>query len=429
MNRYETDQSGYGNRYGSQEYNPNGDIANGYTGTVMPGAVANQVSSSTPSTSKNPYAEILNYLPPVQAPAAASVVNPDAPSTPKDPTLPIVTGGPSVGQKTPPPAQVDTRGRAVAPPVQYSNSNPPPRPADMSDPAVAAAYYRNWGTNQGLTGYNQLFANITGDDVNTQRNLAVGGKFAAMGHPEYQDFGTWYLAGKPMPPTDPGPTTPITPDPAKPISGSSGGTSYGMPPGQNQPIAPQQSSDYSGILKQLQDLMAGQNTYEHTQLNRGMDARAAALGDFQSGGYGEINARANAQLTANEGDKLSGYLNQDWQSSLDRALQQYGINSSAASARYSADASLAGAGASAGASRYATDAALREAMIRDQTQRYQGDQSYNLGLAGLGLDQYKFDNPSINALLGMYLQMSPEQLAQFASNPQLFPGYYYQPHA
>lgn len=76
---------------------------------------------------------------------------------------------------------------------------------------------------------------------------------------------------------------------------------------------------------------------------------------------------------------------------------------------------------------YAANLGFQEAQIRDATSRYQGNQQYDLGLAGLGLDKYKFDNPNINALLGYYLQMSPEQLAMFASNPQLFPGYAYRP--
>lgn len=173
--------------------------------------------------------------------------------------------------------------------------------------------------------------------------------------------------------------------------------------------------------------MGGQFDYEQSQLNRRMNAQAAITGDINSGGYGEVSGRANAQLAADQGNRLSGYLNTDWQSALDRALQTYGIDTQAATGRYSADAGVAAASQGAGASMYAANLGFQEAQIRDATSRYQGNQQYDLGLAGLGLDKYKFDNPNINALLGYYLQMSPEQLAMFASNPQLFPGYAYRP--
>lgn len=155
---------------------------------------------------------------------------------------------PSRGQQTTPPATPsDPRTHPSAPPVVYTDANPPPRPSeqDMANPETAAAYYRLFGTNQGLTGYNPAFANITGDDVNAQRNFAVSGGFAAMGHSEYQDFGTWYLAGKPTPPAaNAGPPT-VSPQPGEPVWGPQVdywgnpiGPAVPPPAGGNQPPLP-----------------------------------------------------------------------------------------------------------------------------------------------------------------------------------------------
>jgi hypothetical protein len=175
---------------------------------------------------------------------------------------------------------------------------------------------------------------------------------------------------------------------------------------------------YAGILSQLQQLMNPQFNFESDQLNRHMNAQAALTGDFASGGYGEVNGRANAQLAADQGNRVSGMLNTDWQNELDRILKQYGIDIGSADSRYGADAGVKAAGIGAGASRYATDQRNNEA-----------NNSYNLGLAGLGLDKYKFDNPDINRLLGYYMQMSPEQLAQFATGtPNFFPTFGYNQH-
>lgn len=87
----------------------------------------------------------------------------------------------------------DPRTRPSAPPAAYSDVNPPPKPSDedMRDPEKAAAYYRLFNFK------NPAFASISGADVTNQRMLAVSGQFAAMGHPEWQDIGTWVLAGKP----------------------------------------------------------------------------------------------------------------------------------------------------------------------------------------------------------------------------------------
>lgn len=421
----------------AREYNPMGDSANGYAGTVSPGALSNQAGSSPSGggSNSNPYAEILKFLPRVSAIGQGGDPNPITPHVPNDPTSATPPAyGPSTATLPPSettPGQNPRGGHPSAPPPTYSATNPPPRPDGTDDPAIAANWYRQFAY------IDPSFGNITPNDVNAYRS-----------NPQGMTFDKWYLAGNRAPATAgtdpngnpiPAPTDPNSTPPAGtlPPTGTGGGTpgGFGAPtPSATPPVAPKapDPSGYAGILKQLQDLMGGQFSYEATQLNRRLNGQAAMLGDTASGGYQEVNARANTQLEADQGNRLSGYLNTDWQSSLDRALQEYGIDKNSSTALgvagINAGATMGAAGASAGASRYATDAALQEAMIRDRTSRYQGDQSYNLGLAGLGLDQYKFDNPSINALLGMYLQMSPEQLAQFASNPQLFPGYAYTPH-
>lgn len=435
MNNYAT----VPNEYRVPEYNPTGDSGNGYAGTVTPGAISNQINSSTGGVSNNPYADILKYLPRARAASTPSLG--DSPYNPAGttpgtttPQATLTRSDPSLGTATPAPSM--GRTRPSAPPSIYSDENPPPHPGPNASLTEIGNYYRSFGYK------NPAFSGIRDADIQAYWNDNKG-----------MQFGDWYLAGNrapadgpttvfdnpnPTPATTPTPTptpTPVVPTPV--LGGGNVAPRFDpntqLPGGQPLPASstagtPSSASDYSGILAQLQKLMGGQFDYESTQLNRRMSAQGAVSGDLNSEGFGEVSGRANAQLAADQGNRLSGYLNTDWQSSLDRALQEYGINTQAATGRYAADAGVSAAAQGAGASMYGANIGLQEAQLRDATSRYQGNQQYDLGLAGLGLDKYKFDNPNINALLGYYLQMSPEQLAQFASNPTLFPGYAYTPH-
>lgn len=412
------------NEYRVPEYNPTGDSGNGYAGTVTPGAISNQINSSSGGASNNPYADILKYLPRARAASTPSLGDsPYNPAAGSDPvTTPVVPTASALA------ATAIGRTRPSAPPQVYSDANPPPHPGPNASLTEIGNYYRSFGYK------NPAFSGIRDADIQAYWNDNKG-----------MQFGDWYLAGNrapadgpttvfdnpnPTPTTPPVVPTPVTPTPTPTPTAPT--PSFGAPPAPAATPPPASgapaSSDYSGILAQLQKLMGGQFDYESTQLNRRMNAQGAISGDLNSGGFGEVSGRANAQLAADQGNRLSGYLNTDWQSSLDRALQEYGINTQAATGRYAADAGVSAAAQGAGASMYGANIGLQEAQLRDATSRYQGNQQYDLGLAGLGLDKYKFDNPNINALLGYYLQMSPEQLAQFASNPTLFPGYTYTPH-
>lgn len=113
--------------------------------------------------------------------------------------------------------------------------NPVPKPSDPNDLEGMAAYYRGFAQDP-LKG-DPSYANITGADVGNQRMLALTGKFAEMGHPEWNDIGAWVRAGKPGGQWTPAGNT--TPGAGNEQPGGTGGTGgappaaspNGMPPG------------------------------------------------------------------------------------------------------------------------------------------------------------------------------------------------------
>lgn len=169
------------------------------------------------SAKDNPFADVLNHVSafndamnpkPVQSSLGGGSLIPFPSATgPNGDPLGGNGTGPTLG--APPaagggPDPNTTRSRAVAPPstmptpgqgqngaAPYSDANPPIKPPNTEDPEIFADWARKYAYK------NPDFANITAADVTNQRALAVSGSFAQMGHPEYQDFLTWYAAGRP----------------------------------------------------------------------------------------------------------------------------------------------------------------------------------------------------------------------------------------
>jgi hypothetical protein len=206
-----------------------------------------------------------------------------------------------------------------------------PRPPNTDDPAVAAKWY------QGFAFIDPTFANITAADVDNQRTLAVSGKFKDMGHPEWQDFKTWWRDGKPggqytpdstMAPTvanhnpgggsdvnnqqgglpfDPKTGAPITTKP--PTTTTPGGipaptTDPAAPPTGTPPAGPNASTspDVVGQERALYDPLFKQ---QQSELARTLRAQAALDGSVNSGGFNESLGRAESNLSANQGAQLA----------------------------------------------------------------------------------------------------------------------------
>lgn len=402
----------------------------GLQGSQTPLAVQNQVGSQQaapppPKASGSPYDGILNHVlgqPTAQASGPAGNIGDDSGGPGTDGSGgPPAYGGPPPAPTTGTP--VAPRGRPSAPPPVYDATHTPPKPsdADMADPEKAATWYRQF------TYVNPVFANITGADVNAYRSNPMG-----------MSIGDWFIAGhragetqQQPPPTD----TTTTPPPTNNLPGgtSQGGINTGggiapmLPPGAGGPPAASAPTDWNSILQQLQGMMNPQFQFESNQLNRNMNAQAALTGDMNSGGYGEVSGRANAQLSADQGNRLSGMLNTDWQNALARELQKYGIDVGSADSRYTADRGVDAAGLHASAATTAAAMGLQGTMAglgqQETESKRQWDEYWgNLGLGARGQD-YGF----LSSLLGGMSQYSPESLNQGVLGGGNFPGYSYFP--
>lgn len=233
-------QQPYPTAYPTTPVNPNGDFGNGMAGAATPGSMTNAANQQR--SSDNVFTSILDHIQtfngamqpqpqpvttmPVSKPFAPSAMSfkPSTMATPitDQPDAGIIGGGggdifggttpPTTGRTravspTPAPSGVEGIGTGfgtaapggtlattpTAPPAG-SFVNPVPKPENPSDFEGLAAHYR------GYAPLNPAFAKITGADVQMWQTLALGldpnlGKL----DPQYKDFATWYLAGKPMP--------------------------------------------------------------------------------------------------------------------------------------------------------------------------------------------------------------------------------------
>lgn len=406
----------------------------GYQGSQTPLAVENQQglqqpkAASTPPAAGSPYEAILSHVIGSASQGAAAASMPAVAQASSAIDTNGDAGGPS-GPTNPsaPTASLETRGRASTPPPVYSATNPPPHPGDasMADANIAADYYRKFSY------INPSFANISAADVEAYRVNPLG-----------MTIGDWYLAGH-RAPAQAGVDPNGNPIPVPTTGGGGGGVSTGgggggsisptVTPGAPSPIPKGQtggsqpgSSDWQSILAQLQKMMNPQFDYESGQLNRHLNAQAALTGDLNSGGYGEVSGRANAQLSADQGNRLSTMLNTDWQNQLARELQKYGIDIGSADSRYSADRGVDAAGLHASAASAAAGMGLQGTLAglaqQETESKRQWDEYWgNLGLGARGQD-YDF----LGRLLSGMGQYSPESLnGQALGGP--FPGYSYFP--
>lgn len=456
MNPYSAGRNPY-------EYNLYGDSANGNAGSYSPGAILSRGQQGKRSAS-NPYAGILDFLPgggftpnyrdpefgaePITPPPSPGQPPPPPPGVglgpgngeiipfPKDPTVepPWLgnVGGGTIGQFPPgsipgnprhpyDPGQQGPRGYQ-RPPLDRTRPNDPMAEApwiDPNSPKYSPPEYASldeWGKANA--------AATTG--------LQYGTGFLA----QQKDAIAAGTADPKAMPDDLLSKLGYSPDEiAKMRNAPSGAPSPPPPTGNNNPD-PQ--NRYGDILSQLQGLLGPQFQYEQNQLNRNMNQQASVLGDLNAGGYRVENDAANSTLVDKQNSRLSDYLMTAQQSDMNRALQKYIADEQAATSRYGADQSLLGAKAGAGAgvsaaqiaalaSKYGIDANLLLGNRRLDLEGQQNLNSYNLGLAGLGLQQYEFDNPSINALLSAYLNLSPEQMSIIGAGLN-FPSYGYQPN-
>ncbi len=289
---------------------------------------------------------------PDQTTAGATPAPPVAqPTSPPAATPQATEPAPTTGQQNAPPPTAppsSTRGHASTPGDQFTDQQlgdiyrsgqtftpaqqaildrRNPKPTNIENDLGA---YTRW--LQGFAFIDPSFANITSADVNNQRALAVSGAFERMGHPEYQDVGKWFLAGRPGgqyapdptgPPTvanhnpgggsDPGnvhtapgglPWDPITGAPITPAGTTPPGTTAPPPPvvdpvvpapgGAGQPTA----ASYEDTASRLYDPLFKQ---QQTELARTLRAQAAIDGTSTSGGFAETLGRAESNLSANQG--------------------------------------------------------------------------------------------------------------------------------
>lgn len=213
--------------------------------------------------------------------------------------------------------------------------------------------------------------------------------------------------------------------------------------------------DMSGMgemLRQYYDPQFQQDRQDLTAQSRGL---AALTGDTNAGGYGEIEGRNLSRLIGEQSAFIGDKTFQATESAKDRALKQYETDSATGLGRYQIDAnkfmqlveqdtarygiktnadmekylgdqktSLAKYGIDTDAvlaiyradqdlrgTMYSADRQFDAAGLDNAMRKYIADQNYNLGVGQLGLDQYKHDNPSMDALLAYYLGLSPEKLA------------------
>lgn len=330
------------------------------------------------------------------APSPPSINSPNL--VPSGGTLPQPST-PRIQPSTPPPSNpVDSTNpppvvgpsTATTPVYSVENPPPPPDPTKMADPAYAAAYYQKFAY------LNPAYANITADDVNTQRSLAISGQFAASGHPEYQDFSTWFLAGKPngatpanpsnalqpgdpgfvMPPgmtwdpyrglvpisqpgtTPPGGTTPPLPptDPGTPPGGTTppGTTPPGTtPPGTTPPSTDPTTSTPDANIQNLIDIFnsqKGQNgpdmetmlapmfQRQSTMLQQQLEAQAALTpGRLESGGFGQNEGMALADLSGQQSATLGADQLQMAQAQMTQNTALTGLATTAGMQQYTTD--------------------------------------------------------------------------------------------
>lgn len=111
-------------------------------------------------------------------------------------------------------------------------------------------------------------------------------------------------------------------------------------------------------------------------MNRQLMAQLAQTGGINSGGAQEAIGHANARLAADQGARLSNYLQQGSQSALDRALQLYSINTSAGTAQKQIDSQQAIA-------QMNNDTQRLGITTNDQLQRYLSSQDNALRKYGI----------------------------------------------
>lgn len=435
------------------EYNVNGDSGNGRQGSYSPGAIQNRATQK-PQRSGNPYADILNFIqkpqPPRVGTAASNSYVGDVPNTGSN--NPTGGGAPSSDP-------FNTTGGFVPAPIAGLPQTPDPlnnggggfTPAPTQPPLREGT---GPGTNPPGAGQGQqpastqppgqTFTPGSGTPVNTTLPPAPV-----------------FVNGQAAPPTPVTPQPPQVPAPSMPAAPQNPQAPDVTPPPERpdptnwREVTMPNVPDLSGYGAILGQLFRPQFQQEQQDLTGQLRGLGALTGDTNATGYAEIEGREMNRLRGQQSAFLGDKTHEAYQNALDRALKQYETDSESNLGRYRIDADKFAAQIAADTQRfgistnaqmekyladqraelekygidvnalmdrykadlqskgviYTADRQFDAAVMDNAIRQYIADQQYNLGVGQLGLEQYKWDNPSFNAILAAYLGMSPEQLA------------------
>lgn len=289
----------------------------------------------------------------------------------------------------------------------------------------------------------------------------------------------------PATPTTPAPAAPTTP--GTPTTPTTGGTEPGpaksWPTFEGDPtLSPEV---LASILSRTNSNYAPLFRQQRSDLANTLNAQAALLGTTNSGGYGAKFGKAQERLAADQGAQLSQatesaldralkaygigseaqtarekmksdqliakmeddtkrlgiQTNADLEKYLaanENELKRYGIDKGDVLERYKAELAadnvkfevngqLQAAKLNSAASRAMAEASSRRQYELGMRQLDQSERDsvrrHEIDLGQLGLDKYKFDNPSFNAILQAYLGLTPEQMALIVAQGVPFPNW------
>lgn len=371
--------------YGSiDEYNVRGDSANGRTGSYTNEALANRQTQQGGAAGKNPYGDILGYLPNANLPGTGPGRTPQVPGQPQTPQVPGTLPGTGPGQPVVPtqPAPTAPQTGFQAPPqpqpvpvtpqdgfgarTQSHRDSPTWMNSDegraaRSDPAEAARQYN-------LLAPDVFGGQLTQADVENFRNWELQRLATGAQPTRIED---WWKNGKPLPyfgdrsdpslrssgggvsnepsaypqgyegagqpPTAPtlptAPTNPAGTGPAPgegPVAGPDPGAPVPGAPGGTDTPAPEWWTDYNpsadDALRMATDLYNPLFERQANDFTKRMRASAALTGQQDSGGFGANLSEGLSALSADQGKVLGDKAFDAHQSALDRAMARYGVN-------------------------------------------------------------------------------------------------------
>ena len=284
----------YKNNFGSDQWpefqsSVNADSVNGSRGTRSLGAIANQITQAQPQSSTDPYSAFrsaaMGWSGAQPGPRVGQMSATQPAASPGGISGPQLAAMLRSNSMIPPENRGDPGGGTVGGPPGTREPVPPPPT-------------RGAGRGRAAGGGNPS----TGPDPLANPDIDPGNGYV------------WNPIDKHWEP-DLRPATPPGEQPPPPTEDTP----------QITPKAPP-TYDLPGLIKALQQQLAPQFKYEQDQLARNLAAQGAKTGAIDSGGYGETFGRSMSQLVGDENARLSTATASGYESNLNRALQQYGID-------------------------------------------------------------------------------------------------------